>query len=164
MASLLHRDEEELRSAPGLPQQATSFFAHALLAAGSWIALMLVGYAVNPPNVPQSRVLLLSIAIPLILGFAINHFRQAEMATLVWLLGLIWFMIVALWILDMPTTPNQCATCSLSEKLTRTFFSIPSPSGLLDDDGPFLGTWPAAALLGYSIGARLALRRRTPEA
>lgn len=111
----------------------------------------------------RSLILLLSIAIPLIVGFAVNHFRQAEMATLVWLFGLIWFMIVALWILDMPTAPNQCLNCSLSEKLTRTFFSVPGPSGLIDDDGPFLGTWPTAALLGYSIGARLALRRRAPK-
>ncbi len=163
MASLLQQDEEEVRSGPGLPQQAASFFAHALLAAGTWIALMLLGYAINPSNVPQSLILLLSIAIPLIVGFAVNHFRQAEMATLVWLFGLIWFMIVALWILDMPTAPNQCLNCSLSEKLTRTFFSVPGPSGLIDDDGPFLGTWPTAALLGYSIGARLALRRRAPK-
>jgi hypothetical protein len=163
MASLLQQGEEEVRSGPGLAQQATSLFAHALLAAGTWIALMLVGYAINPSNVPQSLILLLSIAIPLIAGFAVNYFRQAEMATLVWLLGLIWFMIVALWILDMPAAPNQCFSCRLSEKLMRTFFSIPGPSGLVDDDGPFLGTWPAAALLGYSIGARLALRRPAPK-
>jgi hypothetical protein len=35
------------------------------------------------------------------------------------------------------------------------------PSGLIDDDGPFIGTWPAAALLGYAIGARFSLRRRS---
>jgi hypothetical protein len=164
MASLLQEDEEEVRPVPGPRQQVTSFFAHALLAVASWIALMLVGYAINPSNIPQPLILLLSISIPFIVGFAVNHYRQAEMATLVWLLGLIGFMIVALWILDMPTAPNQCFNCTTSEKLTRTFFSIPSPSGLIDDDGPFLVTWPAAALLGYSIGARLALRRRAPEA
>jgi hypothetical protein len=163
MASLLQQDDEEVRPGPGPAQQAASFFAHALLAASSWIALMLVGYAANPSNVPQPFILLLSIAIPFIVGFAVNHFRQAEMATLVWLLGLIWFMIVALWILDMPTAPNQCLNCTVREKLTRTFFSFPGPSGLIDDDGPFLGTWPVAALLGYSIGARLALRRRATE-
>jgi hypothetical protein len=163
MASLLQQDEEETRPSPGLAQQATSFFVHALLAVSAWIALMLVGYAINPSNVPQWLILLLSIAVPLIFGFAVNHYRQAEMASLVWLLGLIWFMIVALWILDMPTAPNQCFNCRLSEKLTRTFFSMPSPSGLIDNDGPFFGTWPATALLGYSIGARLALRRRTQK-
>jgi hypothetical protein len=164
MASLLQQDDEEVRPGPGPAPQAASFLAHALLATSSWIALMLVGYAVNPSSVPQTFILLLSIAIPFIVGFAVNHFRQAEMATLVWLLGLIWFMIVALWILDMPNAPNQCLNCTLREKLTRTFFSFPGPSGLIDDDGPFLGTWPVAALLGYSIGARLALRRRATEA
>jgi len=62
--------------------------------------------------------------------------------------------------LDMPTGPNACFRCSATEKLTRTFFSLPGPSGLIDDNGPFFGTWPAAALLGYSIGARLAFRQR----
>jgi hypothetical protein len=46
--------------------------------------------------------------------------------------------------------------------LSRTFFSLPKPSGLIDDDGPILGTWPAAALIGYAIGAQLALKRRPP--
>jgi hypothetical protein len=85
------------------------------------------------------------------------------MATLVWLVGLIWVLIVSLWVLDMPTGPNECFQCGATEKLTRTFFSLPKPSGLIDNDGPFLGTWPAAALLGYSIGARLAMRRKKSE-
>jgi len=46
------------------------------------------------------------------------------------------------------------------DKLSRTFFSLPSPSGLMDDDGPFIGTWPAAALVGYSIGAWVGMRGR----
>jgi hypothetical protein len=105
-------------------------------------------------------ILALSLGVPLLVGLVVNRFRQDEMATLVWLLGLIWLLIIALWILDMPTGPNSCFQCGATEKLTRTFFSLPSPSGLIDNDGPFLGTWPAVALLGYSIGARLTLRRR----
>jgi hypothetical protein len=60
----------------------------------------------------------------------------------------------------MPTGPNQCFQCDATEKLTRTFFSLPKPSGLIDNDGPFLCTWPAAAFLGYAIGAGLALKKR----
>ena len=96
-------------------------------------------------------------------GFVVTRIRQDDMATVVWLLGLIWLMIVALWIVDMPTRPNECYQCGVTEKLTRTLFSLPTPSGLIDDDGPFLGTWPAAALVGYSIGAALALRRKKVE-
>jgi hypothetical protein len=160
MAHLLLEEDEEQRKSNTLGRQAASFFAHAGMALLVWIALMLVGYAVNPPAISQSIILLLSFGVPLCAGLLINHFSQSEMAVLVWVLGLTWFMVVALWIVDMPTAANQCLQCTLGEKLSRTFFSIPSPSGLLDDDGPFLGTWPAAAFIGYAIGARLALRRR----
>jgi len=83
------------------------------------------------------------------------------MAAVVWLAGLIWMLVISLWVLDMPTGPNACFQCDATDKLSRTFFSIPRPSGLIDNDGPFLGTWPAAALFGYSIGAQFALRRRS---
>jgi hypothetical protein len=98
--------------------------------------------------------------IPSLAGYAFTRSHQDEMASLVWLVGLIWMLIISLWILDMPTGPNACFQCDATEKLTRTFFSLPRPSGLIDDDGPFLGTWPAAALVGYSIGARIAFKRK----
>jgi hypothetical protein len=160
MSSLLLEDEDEQLHEVTLGRQALSFFGHALLALCAWIALMLVGYAVNPQNVPQTAILSASVIMPLLLGFVVNRVRQAEMATAVWLLGAIWFLIVALWIVDMPTGPNQCFQCSLGEKLSRTFLSVPIQSGLIDNDGPFLGTWPAAALFGYAIGARLALKNK----
>ena len=162
MGSLLHTEEhlEEEAGAAKLSRQALWFFLHTLLALGAWALLMAAGYAVNPQGVPQWAILVLSILVPLAAGVIVTKIRQDEMATVVWLLGFIWILIVALWILDMPTGPNQCFQCGATEKLTRTFFSLPRPSGLIDDDGPFLGTWPAAALLGYSVGARLALRRR----
>ena len=108
MESFLLRDEDEDKSASRLIRQAVSFLVHAGLALASWLALMLVGYALNPSNVSQLLILLLSAAIPLIVGFAINTVRRDEMASAVWLLGLIWLMIVALYIVDMPTRPNQC--------------------------------------------------------
>jgi hypothetical protein len=159
MESLMQTDEDG-RSPATLPGQALVFFMHIALALGSWLALMMIGYALNPQGIPQSMILLLSIFVPLVAGYVVTHLRQDELAPLVWLIGLIWILIVSLWILDMPTGPNQCLQCDATEKLTRTFFSWPKPSGLIDNDGPFLGTWPAAALIGYAIGARLALHRR----
>lgn len=159
MSTLLLEDEDEPKNEITLGKRALSFLAHALLALCAWIALMLVGYALNPQNLPQPVILASSMLVPLVLGFVVNRVRQAEMATAIWLIGVSWFMIVALWIVDMPTGTNQCFNCGLGEKLSRTFFSIPSPSGLIDDDGPFLGTWPATALIGYAIGARLAMRK-----
>jgi hypothetical protein len=153
-------DHEEPVQA-SLPQQAFWFFLHTFLGLAAWGGLMLLGYIVQPAGVPQTIILLFSILVPLGVGFLVNKFRQDEMATLVWLLGLTWILIIALWILDMPTGPNACFQCDATEKITRTFFSLPSPSGLIDDDGPFIGTWPAAALFGYALGARLALRKRS---
>ncbi len=158
MPILLQADEDD--GTEKLSRQAISFFLHTFLAVIAWMALMAAGYALNPVSVSQPIVLVLSIVIPLIAGNIVARLRPEEMATHVWLVGLIWLLIVSLWVLDMPTGPNECFQCGATEKLTRTFFSLPRPSGLIDDNGPFFGTWPAAALLGYSMGARLALRRK----
>jgi hypothetical protein len=158
---MLRADDE--KSSSRLSGQALSFFLHTILALGSWLALMLVGYALNPAGVSQFFILILSMLVPFVVGNIVTRFRQDEMATLVWLVGLIWVLIISLWILDMPTGPNACFQCDATDKLSRTFFSLPKPSGLIDDDGPILGTWPAAALIGYAIGARFAFKRRPPE-
>jgi hypothetical protein len=140
MESLLHSTEED-QNPSKLSEQMIRFTLHTLVALAIWVGLMMAGYA----------------------GYIINRFRQDDMAPVVWLIGLIWLLIISLWILDMPTGPNECYKCEAGEKLVRTFFSFPMPSGLIDDDGPFIGTWPAAALLGYSIGARLALKKIVVE-
>jgi hypothetical protein len=161
MLTTLHTDEDD--SNEKLSRQAASFFLHSFLALASWGALMMAGYALNPTRVSQTFVLILSIFVPLLAGSLFARFARDEMPAHVWLIGLIWILIVSLWVLDMPTGPNACFECGATEKLSRTFFSFPRPSGLIDDNGPFLGTWPAAALVGYSIGARLVLRRRRRE-
>jgi len=160
MDSLFEADHKE-RGAAKLSRQALAFFLHAILALCAWVALMLVGYAVNPAGVPQPMIFLLSLAVPLLVGLIVTRIHPSEMATAVWLAGLIWILIVSLWVLDMPTGPNACFQCGATEKLTRTFLSLPRPSGLIDNDGPFIGTWPAAALVGYSIGAAIAMRKRS---
>lgn len=159
MKDTLLNDELEEQSGSSLLHQVLSFFLHTILALGSWIALMLVGYAVNPVAVPQWAILALSLAVPLAIGLIVARFYPDEMARVVWLLGLSWLLIFCLWILGMPTTPNMCFECGPNEKIVRTLFSWPTPSGLIDNDGPFLATWPSAALLGYSIGAKLGMRR-----
>jgi hypothetical protein len=153
----MHQEEEE-HGASNLSRQALWFLIHTVIALASWLVLMLAGYALNPPAVSQTLILILSLFVPLVVGHFVARLHPDDMAASVWLLGLIWLLIVSLWILDMPTGPNQCFQCDATDKLARTFFSIPKPSGLIDDDGPFIGTWPAAALVGYSIGAWLAIR------
>lgn len=157
MSSTIFTDED--KSELTLPRQVFWFFLHTLLALAVWAGLMALGYMLNPPGVSQYLILALSFLAPFLAGALVTLIRQNNMATIVWLVGLVWMLIVCLWIVDMPTGPDQCFHCDATEKLSRTFFSYPGPSGLIDDDGPFLGTWPAVALLGYSIGARLALKK-----
>jgi hypothetical protein len=159
MESLL-QSEQERQPASKFSYQVLWFFLHTVSALTAWIALMMGGYALNPVGVPQWAILALSIFVPLIVGFFVTALHKDEMGTMMWLLGIIWILIVAYWILDMPTGPNACFHCNATEKLTRTFLSFPQPSGLIDDDGPFVGTWPAAALVGYSIGSRIGLVKR----
>jgi hypothetical protein len=152
--------EEEEDRGESLLKQAISFFLHTVIAVAAWLGMMMVGYALNPVSAPQGIVLLLSIVVPLIVGNIVARIRPNEMASHVWLAGLIWILVMGLWIIDMPTGPNACMDCGATDKLMRTLFSIPKPSGLIDNNGPFFGTWPAAATLGYSIGAYLAMRGR----
>ncbi len=160
MDSLLHYEEPE-KSAPTLLTQALRFVLHTMLALAAWVGLIALGYKVNPTGVPQWAILALSLAVPLMIGLIVTLIKPDEMATAVWLVGMIWFLIIGLWVLDMPTAPGACLQCDATEKLTRTFFSFPGPSGLIDNDGPIIGTWPAAALIGYSIGAWLGTRKRS---
>jgi len=159
MESFLQSSEEDHESSH-FTMQAVSFGIHTLIALAIWGGLMAVGYNLQPPAVSQGTILLASMLVAMLAGHIVCRIKPSEMASGVWLLGLIWFLVMSLYVLDLPTGPNACNQCQASEKLTRTFFSFPMPGGLMDDDAPFLVTWPAAALLGYSIGARLAMKRR----
>jgi hypothetical protein len=163
MNPLLGSDEEEESSSSRITRQAFSYVGHTLLALIAWMGLMAIGYILNPRGVPQMAILAVSFFVPLLVGLVINRILQNDLAPAVWIMGMIWILIVALWILDMPTGPNACLECGATEKIVRTFFSIPQPSGLIDNDGPFLGTWPAAALFGYGIGAKFGLSKKKIE-
>jgi hypothetical protein len=104
-----------------------------------------------------------SFVIPFLVGNIFTRIKQNDMAPYTWLIGLIWFLIICLWILDMPTGPNQCYHCDASQKIYLTFFSLNEDSGLIDGQGRFVGTWPAVAFIGYGIGSGFALKRRSSE-
>jgi hypothetical protein len=163
MEPMIQRDGEEDRISPSLGEQVGVVLLHTAVALMAWAVLIAGGYTLNRPQIAQGLILTLSLFVPLVVGFVFNYFRQDRLATSIWLIGLIWFLIIAIRVLDLPTGPNACFQCDATDKITRTFFSYPSPSGLIDNDGPIFATWPVAALVGYSIGARLALRRKEEE-
>lgn len=138
--------------------EAVWFFLHALFALLAWGALMLAITFFRPESVPAALTLGLSFAFPFLVGYLSVRKRPSDVAALTWLAGVIWLMIIGLWVLDMPTGPGECFRCGPADKLWRTFFSLTRDSGMIDGQGRFFGTWPAAAMIGYSIGARLAMR------
>lgn len=151
--------EEEARVAT-LGEQALWVSIHVLLAAGSWAAMMAAITVAKPESVPVLVTLALSFSVPFLVGNLFTRWKQNDMAPYTWLIGMIWFLIICLWILDMPTGPNQCFHCDASQKIWLTFFSLSEDSGLIDNEGRMIGTWPAVAFIGYGIGARMALKRR----
>ena len=115
-------------------------------------------HAVSPNFVPPLVTLVVSLVVPLVAGFVIVKIHPSESATLPWMMGLIWWMLCGLHVLDMPTGPMACYHCGATDKLWLTFLSLNADSGLLDGQGRFIATWPAVATIGYSLGAKLGLR------
>jgi hypothetical protein len=152
--------QEEEEKVSNLAEQAFWVLIHTLLAIGSWGGMVLVISAFKPESVPVLITLGLSFMVPFLVGNIFTRIKQNDMAPYTWLIGLIWFLIICLWILDMPTGPNQCYHCDASEKIYLTFFSPSEDSGLIDGQGRFVGTWPAIAFIGYGIGSRFALKRK----
>jgi hypothetical protein len=155
---------EEKEKVTNLAEQALWVLIHTLLAAVSWATMMLLITFAKPESVPVMITLALSFAIPFVVGNIFTRIKQNDMAPYTWLIGLIWFLIICLWILDMPTGPNQCYHCDASQKLYLTFFSPGEDSGLIDNEGRLVGTWPAVAFIGYGIGSRFALKRKRVSA
>ena len=138
--------------------QAVWFFLHTIFSLLAWAAIMAVISLFRPESVPAVATLIFSCAIPMLAGYIIVRIRPSEVATLTWLAGMVLFMIIALWVLDMPTGPGACFRCGAPQKLWFTFFSMHRDSGMLDGQGRLLATWPSAAMIGYAIGAKLAMR------
>ena len=151
----VHEEEEKVAN---LAQQALWVLIHTLMAIFSWIAMILAISLARPESVPVLVTLAASLAFPFVVGYIFTRIKQNDMGPYTWLIGMIWFLIICLWILDMPTGPNQCYHCDATQKIYLTFFSPTEDSGLIDGQGRFVGTWPAVAFIGYGIGSSLALK------
>lgn len=138
--------------------QALWFFFHLALSLVVWGLALLAISLFHPAYVPPLVTLLVSLIVPLVAGFAVTKLHPSESATLPWMMGLIWWMLWGLHVLDMPTGPMACYHCGATDKLWLTFLSLNADSGLLDGQGRFIATWPAVAMIGYSLGAKLGLR------
>ena len=99
----------------------------------------------------------LAFLIPMIGGFFIAKIQGTSVAGYVWISGILLFSVVCVWVLDLPTGPGLCEKCGAIDKLYRTFFDINNGSGLMGGDGLLVGTLLPLAIIGYSLGAKLAI-------
>jgi hypothetical protein len=155
------RDISQDRTIGDLGREVLWFLTHTLVA----IVLLAITVGVmslnHPdPDSPTPKLLgtILAFLVPMISGFLLARIHHNYVAAYVWISGLIFFSIVCVWVLDLPTGKGLCETCGVSEKLWRTFFTFTQGSGLMGGDGLLVGSWIPLSMIGYSVGARLALK------
>lgn len=150
------------KSVSDLGHEALWFFLHTVIAIVSLIVMVAVVAILHPDSqatTPKLIGTLLALVFPLIVGFIINKRLHSDVATYVWISGLLIFAVACVWVLDLPTGNGLCEGCNAFDKLWRTFFSIDNGSGLLAGNGLAVGSWLPLALFGYAGGARMALDR-----
>jgi hypothetical protein len=154
-------DSPQNKSVADLSREAMWFTLHTLIAV-AMLALVIVGIGlVQPdPNAVEPKLIgsVLAFLVPGVAGSIAARRAHDRIARHVWVSGLLTLSVISVWVLDLPTGKGLCDTCGAVEKLWRTFFDINHGSGLMAGDGLFLGTWIPLAMIGYSLGARLAHR------
>jgi hypothetical protein len=148
------------KSAGDLGRESLWFTAHTLIAVLVLAVTIFVMSLTHPdPEAYAPKIMgtLLAFLIPMMAGFAIAKSQQNQIARYVWISGVIFFSIICVWVLDLPTGNGLCDKCGAAEKLYRTFFDITNGSGLMGGDGLLVGTWMPLSMIGYSIGARFGL-------
>ncbi len=152
------------KSVGDLGQEAVWFLLHTLFAILVVCLILLGGVMLHAdPDAASPKVAgtVLSFVLPMMAGFLVTKVRQDFVARFVWISGLLAFLIVCVWVNDLPTGNGVCEHCGAVDKLTRTFFSIQNGSGLASGQGLLLGCWLPLSLFGYALGARLAGERRS---
>jgi hypothetical protein len=144
-----------------LAREAAWFFTHTLLAF-VLLAVVLGVMSLNhpDPDSPTPKLLATGLAfvIPMVGAFILARVYQNEIAGYVWISGLVVFAVVCVHVLDLPTGNGLCEHCGAGEKLWRTFFTFSHGSGLMGGDGLLVGAWIPLSMIGYAIGAKLALK------
>ena len=150
------------KSAGLLGHEALWFVLHTLFALFTLVVMIVVMGLFNPdPNATAPKFLgtMLAFVLPLVIGFIVTKRQGDEIATYVWISGLLVFAVACVWVIDLPTGNGLCDDCAghIFYRLQRTFFSIEHGSGLLAGNGLAIGAWVPLSMFGYAIGARTAL-------
>jgi hypothetical protein len=150
-----------LDKTPGdLAREALWFLAHTFIAF-VLLAIVVGVMSLNHPDPdsssPKQLGTVLALLAPMIGGFLIARIHHNIIATYTWISGLVLFSIVCVWVVDLPTGTGLCENCGPFEKLWRTFFTFSHGSGLMGGDGLLVGAWIPLSMIGYALGAKVAL-------
>lgn len=143
-----------------LIREAGWFTLHTIVAVLIFAVALSAFTATRPDSASAAPKLLctaVAFLVPMIGGFVAGRLRRDTVARFVWISGLLMFGVVCVYVLDLPTGAGLCDGCGPVDKLWRTFFSIDHGSGLLAGDGILIGTWIPLAMIGYAVGAKLAI-------
>ena len=148
------------KSLAELGREASWFVAHTAIA--FLLLVLVVGVmALNHPDPdasgPKMIGTVLAFLVPMIGGFVLARRHRNDIASYIWISGLVIFSIACVWVLDLPTGNGLCENCGAVEKLSRTFFTFDHGSGLMAGDGLFIGTWIPLSMIGYAVGSKFAL-------
>jgi heme/copper-type cytochrome/quinol oxidase subunit 4 len=140
-------------------RQAISFFVHIVLSLVVYALLMGIITLINPGAMPAVVTTVLVALVPMAVAFLIHLRLRKSSAPVIWIAGLLWLLMVMVYVLEMPTGPGKCQYCGAFAKIWFTLFSVTADSNLMAGEGRLIGTWPALAVIGYSFGARRAMKR-----
>jgi hypothetical protein len=139
--------------------QITSFIVHILIALAVYLGIFLVLTVINPTEIPAIFVTLLVFVLPLAVAYFIHTSGRRTAAPAIWIAGVVWMLMVMVYVLELPTGPGRCENCTAVSKIGLTLFDMVQGSNLMNGAGRLIGTWPALAMVGYAIGASWGLRR-----
>src|SRR3979490_1480028 len=154
------RDIPQDKTPGDLAGEALLFLTHTLVA---FVLLALVsGVSSRTPPAPDSsspKLLgtILALLAPMIGGFLLARIHHNNIAIYTWISGLVIFSLVCVWVVDLPTGTGLCENCGAVEKIWRTFFTFSHGSGLMGGDGLLVGAGIPLSMIGYALGAKLAL-------
>jgi hypothetical protein len=144
--------------------QIGSFFLHIILSLLVCGALYFVLDLVNPADLPGIVTTVLVFLLAFVVAYLIHMGGRRTEAPAIWIAGVVWLLMVTVYVLELPTGPGRCENCTAVSKIFLTLFDMNQGSGLMNGAGRLWGTWPALSMIGYAFGASRALKRNSPKA
>ncbi len=143
--------------------QIFSFFVHIVISLLVCGAIYMLMDFLNPKDFPALLTTCIIFIAAFLVAFLIHLTGRQTEAPAIWIAGVVWLLMVMVYVLELPTGPGRCENCTAVGKIVLTLFDMNKSSNLMDGAGRLIGTWPALAMVGYAMGAGRAMHRGAAE-